>query len=432
VRKAKPALGLERSHKIRIFPKAAQERAFHGFAKVVRWTWNTLLRAHDEHVREWIEAGRIGDPPTISGMKSLFNACRPTLAAWTSETGHRDCWSEPFTDMQKAFAAKRLGNAEHPKLKRHFSKKSFYVANDKFSLQGKRIRLPKVGWVRMAEVPRFKGVVRCARISCDAAGRWFASVQFAGVQPEISTGTEAIGVDVGITNTLTLSTGESLHVPKIAKAEIAKMRRLQRSVSRKYEARKARKAVVRKAGGDTRAIVASKREERERLRVAKLHAKIADRRKDWTHKATTVLVRRASEVGIETLSVAGMMRSKMKGIPKALAQSSLGEIHRQIRYKAGERVFNWPRQYPSSQVCSSCGGRKKMPLGVKIYSCEACGLRIDRDANAALNLVPPARREQRGTRATGNAEEQATESKLSVRPVSAESVKIEGGALGRT
>ena len=422
-----------RAHRIRIVPTAVQERAFHGFARVVRWTWNTVLRAHNAQVAEWDAAGRAGPAPTIASLQPRFNEGRPAFAAWTSAAGHRDCWSEPFVDLQRAFKAKREGRAAHPRPKRFDATPSFYVANDKFSLDDRRIRLPKVGWVRVAESLRFDGTPRCARVTRDGAGRWFASIQVAGVAlpPAPAPLVEAVGIDVGIANTITLSTGQVYAAPRTTNAEKARMRRLQRSVSRKFEARKARRAAVRKAGGDLRAVVASHREGAARQKVARLHARIADRRRDWQHKTTTAIARQAGQLGLETLSIKGMIRSKRKGQARALSDIGLAEIHRQLRYKAEGRVHDWPRSYPSSQLCSACGVRRKMPLRSRIYRC-ACGLTLCRDANAARNLDPRRLGGVRGAGGSQYAEVQAATGLPVVQPVSAESVKRRGGSLGLT
>lgn len=420
--------GAVRAHRIRILPTAAQERAFYGFAKVARWAWNTVLRAHNEQVATWQATGKVGDAPTISSLKAAFNAGRPVFAAWTSQMGHRDCWSEPFNDLQKAFAAKRAGVAKHPRLKHFNDSPAFYIANDKVGLDGMRVRLPKVGAVRMTEALRLKGKVRCARVTRDGAGRWFISIQLAGIMCTPAAGLEALGVDVGVSNTITLSTGEVFRAPRTTKREQQKMRRLQRAVSRKYEARKAKRTAVKKAGGDARAIRASKREEAARRKVGKLHAKIADRRNDWQHKVTTSIVQRSAAIGLETLSIQGMLRSRRRGQAKALSDIGLGEIHRRIRYKAGARVENFARNYPSSQLCSRCGARQKMPPGTRTYDCPHCGLHLDRDVNASLNLIPSAWRGSRGTGGSQNAEEQAARRQLLAQPVSAESVKSKRGA----
>lgn len=437
LRKAKSIEGAKRAHRIRLLPTAEQERAFYGFAKVVRWTWNIALKSHNAQVAKWQDGGKEGDAPTIASLKPLFNQGRKIFASWTTEEGHRDCWSEPFTDLQKAFAAKRAGDAKHPQQKRFDAPSSFYVANDKFEMGEDRVRLPKVGWVKATEKLRFEGSIRGARVTRDGAGRWFLSVQVAGVAIEKSRGTEAIGIDVGITNAITLSTGEVFQAPRMSKREKAKMRRLQRSVSRKYEARKARRTAVRAAGGDLRSVNASKNEEKARRKVGKFHGHIADRRNDWQHKTTTGIVERAVAIGLETLSIKGMIRSKRKGQAKALSDIGLGEIHRQFRYKAEDgKVFvqNFERSYPSSQLCSSqCGRRQKMPLGIRIYRCP-CGRVIDRDVNASLNLVPSAWRITRGTDPPQdrNTEEQAATSLLVVQPVFVESTKRRGHSHVRT
>ena len=428
--------GANRAHRIRLLPTAAQERAFYAFARVARWTWNIALKSHNSQVEKWQAEGKTGAAPTIASLIPVFNVGRKIFAPWTSDQGHRDCWAEPFSDLQKAFAAKRAGIAKHPRPKKFSAPPSFYVANDRLSFKDVQVRLPKVGWVKSAEKLRLEGSIRGARVTRDGAGRWFLSVQVAGVAIEATRGTEVLGIDVGITNTITLSTGETFHAPRMSKRERARMRRLQRSVSRKYEVRKAKRAAVRAAKGDLSNVKTSRNEQRARRKVGRLHARIADRRNDWQHKTTSAIVRRVAAIGLETLSIRGMMRSKRKGQARALSDIGLGEIHRQLRYKANDtKVFvqNFARSYPSSQLCSACDRRQKMPLGNRIYRCP-CGLVIDRDVNASLNLVPSAWRTTRGTGPSQdqNAEEQAVTSLLVAQSVSAESAKRPRCSLVRT
>ena len=455
-----------------------------------------------------------GEKPDLERLKLQFNLLRPVYAPWTSEKGHRDCWSQPFVDFANAIQKWKAGGGP-PAYEKHTDAPSFYVANDKFELKGASVSLPKMRdkTVRLAEHLRFQGTIQGARVTGDSAGNWYLSVQVANSQlaapvvaipvatvpveatpaatgmaaktpkadrkmqkaaarqikvKALPVGTEAIGIDVGIATAITISTGETFQPPhsnltrRQRKALKGKKRRLSRSISRKHEVYKQKRAEARSAGGDWKSVHPSNNERKERRALNRIFVREARQLQDWQHKTTTALVRRASPehgIGIETVSPAKWMQSGMKGWASKLAKIGLGEIRRQVVYKTeakGIPLTQFPWNYPSTQGCSNpagCDHRQKMALSDRIFTCEKCGYTRSRDHNAAQNMaptaanlaklsrlaipssesvVPSAWREKRGPRVTENAVEQATMSLLVVRPVAAESAKRFGHSHVRT
>lgn len=203
----------------------------------------------------------------------------------------------------------------------------------------------------------------------EAAGHWFVSLS---VEREIEEPkpkkAHVVGVDVGIKHLAVTSDGEVFDNPKALSKAQDILRTRQKAVSRKVKgSQNRRKAVV---------------------QVAKLHRRVANIRRDSIHKLTTSINKSASVIVIEDLNVSGMMRNHK--IARALSDASLGEIHRQLEYKSkwyGTGIRKADRFYPSSKRCSRCGAVKEsLSLGERTYCCEECGLVIDRDLNAALNL----------------------------------------------
>ena len=175
-----------------------------------------------------------------------------------------------------------------------------------------------------------------------------------------------MGVDVGVRYLAVTSDGEVFENPKALVKTAKKLRTRQKAVSRKVKGSNNQRKASRK--------------------VACLHRKIANIRKDAIHKMTTTITKSASCIVIEDLNVKGMLSNHCRA--RSIADASLAEIHRQLGYKAlwnGATLLEADRWYPSSKTCSGCGNVKKELLGSE-YKCEACGLVIDRDANAALNL----------------------------------------------
>lgn len=246
----------------------------------------------------------------------------------------------------------------------------FTLTNDQFALGGCRIRIPNLGWVRMRESLRFTGKILSATIS-RVADRWFVSIsvdtQDLSHLPKAEN-QGAVGVDLGVSVLATLSTGEVVTGPKAHTAQLKRLRRLSRSLSRKQKG----SANARKA----------------RARLARLHARIANIRQDALHQLTTNLSRRFPVIGIEDLNVVGMLRNRR--LARSIADMGFFEFRRQLDYKSdlrGGQVVVADRWFASSKTCSCCGHvLESLPLAVRTWTCPACQARHDRDGNAAFNL----------------------------------------------
>ena len=202
------------------------------------------------------------------------------------------------------------------------------------------------------------------------AGRWFASLTVErDDKPTVQDSKGgSVGVDLGIKTLATLSDGTVFENPHHLKKSEQKLKRAQRSLSRKMSG--------------------SNRRGKAKARVARIHAHVANQRQDALHKLTTHLASKYSEISIEDLNVLGMVRNHR--LAKLVMDASFGEFRRQLEYKTartGTRLHVIDRWYPSSKTCSGCGRVKaKLSLSERIYHCEHCGLVIDRDLNAAINI----------------------------------------------
>ena len=232
------------------------------------------------------------------------------------------------------------------------------------------VQLPRLGRLRLHEhgfVPTDAKVLSATVSEC--AGRWFVSVQVEEEQEKRApTATSAIGVDLGIKVLATLSDGTIFENPRALKHALKKLKRLERQKSR------------RKKGSKNRA--------HTRQTIARLHAHIANIRKDTAHKLTTYLCKNHALVAIEDLHVAGMLKNHC--LAQAVSDSNFGEIRRQLEYKSayyGAHLVLVDRFYPSSKTCSSCGYIKpELSLSERTYVCKDCGMVLDRDLNAAINV----------------------------------------------
>ena len=219
------------------------------------------------------------------------------------------------------------------------------------------------------------------------ADRWFVSftVEVQRPIPESNGKTTVIGVDAGVRHLATLSNGAIIANPRALEGSLRKLRRLNRQLAR------------RKLG--------SKRRNQSRRTLARVHARAANLRRDALHSLTTSLATQHNTIVVEQLNLAGMARNRH--LARALADAGLGQLRRQLAYKTtwyGSRLIVADRFYPSSKTCSACGWVKaKLTLAERTFVCEACGLRLDRDLNAARNLAKLAEHVARGGWETQNA-----------------------------
>lgn len=348
------------THKIALDLTCKQRCYFARAAGTHRFVYNWGLA-------EWNRQYEVGQKPNGNKLKSQFNALYAKQFPWIGDV-HRDCHSQPFADLQTAFNNFFAGRGDKPVFKKKYrNRPSFYVANDKLKLNGKRVRLPVIGWVRAREALRFAGKVLSARV-VEECGRWFIclAVDVADVTKE-RTGTGIVGVDLGVKTLATLSTGEQIENPRPLRKAQKHLRHAQRKLSRRVKG--------------------SRNRNKQKRVLAKIHRRIRNVRHDVLHKLTDRLCRENQTVVIEDLNVRGMVRNHC--LAQAISDVSFGVFRTLLTYKAqryGTQVIVADRFYPSSKTCASCGLVKKvLSLNERTFRCE-CGFEIDRDLNAALNL----------------------------------------------
>ncbi|RKZ46667.1 MAG: transposase [Candidatus Parabeggiatoa sp. nov. 2] len=275
--------------------------------------------------------------------------------------------------LRQGSAFKRFFNRQckYPKFKKKGVRDSFYLSNDQIKVAENRIRLPKLGWVKLTESLRFSGKILSATVS-RTANKWFVSIS---VQLEKSpvfvseNQTDVVGVDLGVKSLATLSNGETIEGRKPLKKLSSRLARL-----------------LRKQASLTKG---SKRNDRQKLKISKLHYRIRCIRQDSLHKLTHHLCQDFKVICLEDFPGKGMLKNHK--LAKAISEiMGFYEFKRQIEYKAilfGNWISTVSKWFPSSKTCSNCGSKKdKLKLSERFYHCEACGMKIDRDLNAAINI----------------------------------------------
>ena len=321
----------------------------------LRWEWN---RAKQQVAPWWAENSK---EAYNSGLDALAHA----LKNWSdSRNGRRKGRPVGFPRRKKKRRAR---------VACRFTTGAIRVLPDR-----KHVQLPRIGIVKSHESTRKlarrleNGTARILAATISRrADRWFVSftVEIQRAIPRGNHKPSVVGVDVGVRQLAVLSTGAMIANPRALEGSLRKLRRLNRELARRTPG--------------------SRRRRQTRRRLARAHTRAANLRHDALHKLTTALVTEHGSVVVEQLNVAGMVRNRR--LARAISDTAMAKLRHQLAYKAtwyGCRLVVADRFYPSSKTCSGCGWvRAKLTLAERTYTCEACGLVMDRDLNAARNLA---------------------------------------------
>jgi putative transposase len=356
----------QKAFKYRFYPTQQQEILLRRTLGCTRLVYNRALAARTE---AWYERQeRVGYAQTSS-----------LLTDWKNLDGLdflNDVSCVPLQQglrhLQTAFTNFFAGRAQYPNFKKkrnggsaEFTKSAFKWRDGKLFL-AKSLEPLDIRWSRAIPMGAEPSTVT---VKLSPSGRWSVSLL---VDIHIFTLPESanvVGIDLGITSLIALSTGEKVRNPKGFKAKRAKLRKAQKSLSRKQKG--------------------SKNRHKSRLKVAIVHAEISDARNDFLHKLTTRLVRENQTIAVEDLAVKNMMKNRKLAL--AISDASWGELVRQLEYKCnwyGRTLVKIDRWFPSSKGCGSCGHIvDKLPLSIREWDCPKCGAHHDRDINASKNIL---------------------------------------------
>lgn len=353
------------AHKIRLVPKKNEIEYLKKSCGTARFVYNWALA-------KWKEDHKEEKKLTALKLKKEFNQIKREEYPWVYEVT-KTASEQSFTNVGNAFNRFFSKQAGYPQFKKKGkSKDSFYIANDKLQIDGKKVRIPKLGWVKMREELRFSGKITSATVS-RTADKWFISISVETDEKlKPIENQDRVGVDLGVKQLATFSNGQSVEGPKPFRKLLKKLRRLSKKLSKKK--------------------LGSKNREKAKKKLACLHYKISCLRQDALHKLTHHLTSNFGRVGIENLNVQGMMKNKK--LAKSIADMGFFEFRRQLDYKAvltQSQIVIVSRFFPSSKLCSQCNNKKdNLELSDRIYNCDSCGLTLDRDLNAAINILQEA------------------------------------------
>lgn len=357
---------VKRAFKYRFYPTPQQADLLNRTFGSVRYVYN---RALAERSRAWTQEQRRINFAETCRMLTTWKADPET--AWLYEVSNV-ALQQGLQHLQQAYVNFWGKRAKYPTFKsRHKSRASATFTRMAFSHCDGQINLAKCSEpldIRWSQPLPEGAEPSSVTVSRDAAGRWHISVLVEDTISDAPRSTEAVGIDAGITSLVTLSTGEKVTNPKHEKRDRVRLALAQRRLSRKEK------------GSANRA--------KARVKVARVHARIADRRRDHLHKLSTRIIRENQTVIIEDLAVRNMVRNH--SLARAISDAAWSELRRQLEYKAewyGRTVIAIDRFYPSSKTCSACGAIvDKLPLNVREWTCR-CGAHHDRDVNAAKVIL---------------------------------------------
>ena len=354
----------QRAYKYRFYPTEEQERILAKTFGCVRYVYNWALRLKTDAY--YADGKRLYYKDLSAQLTELK---RMPATIWLNEVSSV-ALQQSLRHLEKAFIHFFEGHGEYPQFHKKHGKQSASFVSSAFKWNAHGITLAKMSeplnirWSR-----RFSGIPSSVTVSKDAADRYHISML---VDEDILKAPECdrrVGIDLGLTDSVILSTGQKFGNPHFLRKDEKKLAKAQRQLAKKQK-------------GSTNRTKA-------RLKVARIHAKIADRRLDFLHKLSTRLIDENQVIAVEGLQVKNMIQNHH--LSKAIADVGWGEFVRQLEYKAtwyGRTVVKIDKFYPSSKRCFDCGSvMAKMPLHIRNWTCPECGAYHDRDVNAAQNIL---------------------------------------------
>ena len=358
----------QKAYKFRLLPNQEQKIMFAKTFGCSRAIWNMML---EDKIKHYKKTGKI-----LNNTPAQYKKTFP----WLKEVDSLALANTQF-NLQKAYKNFFQSGFGFPKFKKKSYRQSYKTNNQKgtIALLNGKIKLPKIGWVHVKDHRPISGVIKSATISMTPTGKYYVSILCeTEISPLPKTGS-AVGIDLGISDFAILSTGEKIGNKRFLKQLSKKLAKEQKILSRR--------ALVAKKSD--RKLFESKNYQKQRVKVARIHEKIANKRRDFLNKLSTELVKNHDILCIEDLSSQNLMKNHH--LAKAIGDVSWSEFVRMLEYKADwyeKQVSKISRWYPSSQMCSNCGfvsGKK--PLSIREWTCSNCNSHHNRDINASINIL---------------------------------------------
>jgi putative transposase len=351
-----------KAYKYRIYPNNTQKVLLAKTFGCVRFFWNNQVAVFNSYDKE-VNPSLVYK--TSTQIRKEYEWMKEVSAAAIQQK------EIDFKDLKKqVFNKNRKTKTGFPQFKNKNSRQSYRLPNQKFVLMNDKIRLEKIGWVKVVsdqDVPENSKFMNVT-VSKNNADQYFISVLVETEIKQLPKTNKSVGIDLGLKEFFTQSDNIVVANPRYFRENQAKLKRVQQHLSRKKK-------------GSSRWI-------KTKLKVSRLHNTISNKRNYFLHTESTKLIKAYDTIYIEDLNVSGMVKNRK--LAKSISDVSWSSFTAMLSYKAewyGKEVIKIDRFSPSSKTCSSCGNVKKdLTLSNRVYCCNSCGFTIDRDLNAAINI----------------------------------------------
>lgn len=372
---------IEKGFKYRIYPKDNQIEQIENMFNAKRYVWNYFLNINKHrlnHHKSVLNYNKMSKLLTLLKKKKLWlNQCEKSVLQNTIKYQYqtflkffkKECGFPKFKSYKNNYQSIKMNytNGNIGILEKDIE----YTSTGKFKKQNCKIKLPKVKQIKIAYSRQYEGRIVSCTMSRDTDNKYYISLCCVNIEQQVVEQTGAVvGIDLGIKEFATTSDNEVINNPKFYRKYEEKLIKAQRKLSK-------RKKV-------------SNNRNKQRLKVNKWHKKITNCRIDFLQKLSTELISNYDVISMEDLASSNMMKNHK--LAKSIADASFFEFNRELEYKARwnyKLISRINRFYPSSQLCSKCGTQSNQTkdLGVRTYICKECGLEIDRDYNASINIL---------------------------------------------
>lgn len=355
---------LIKAYKFRLYPNKEQQSTLNRWIGGSRWIWNYMLDLNKKKYEE--------DKKFVFYIE--MNNMLPSL-----KSSEETCWLTELPSQVLQQKCQDLGNSIGVSFKRkdqgfpRFKSKKTDESGIRFpqgwKIHGNRINLPKLKGIKFNQHREIEGKMTSCTVTRDKCGDWWISILTAHEPSTLKDvdPAKSVGIDVGLKEFAVTSDGEIIKNPRYLKKSEKRLKQRQRAVSRSQKG--------------------SNNKERDRVRLAKTHRKVARQRKDFINKFVASIVKTNDIVCVEDLNITGMKKNHR--LAKSIGDVSWGHMYNRLEQKLteeGKMLIKIDQFAPSSKTCSCCGAKQDMPLNVRKYKCGHCGLELDRDFNAALNI----------------------------------------------